>query len=70
MNRLIQNEILNKLAILILRGQVQDNESVVVTRGEKGLEVHANHEADMSDVMDVDEDEQDELIEDENDSIY
>jgi ATP-dependent Clp protease ATP-binding subunit ClpA len=70
LNRLIQNEILNKLAILILRGQVQDNESVVVTRGEKGLEVHANHEADMSDVMDVDEDEQDELIEDENDSIY
>jgi ATP-dependent Clp protease ATP-binding subunit ClpB len=61
LNRLIQNEVLNKLAILLLRGQVKDNEVVKVIKGPKGLEVVPNHEAENTDeVMDVDENEEDE----------
>jgi ATP-dependent Clp protease ATP-binding subunit ClpB len=58
LNRLIQNEILNKLAVLILRGQVQDNETARIIRGEKGLDVLPNHEgSDENEVMEIDEDE-------------
>lgn len=67
LNRLIQNEVLNKLAVLILRGQVQDNEEVQVTLGDKGLEVHPNHEPAQEDsVMDLDDDddEEDGMIDD------
>lgn len=56
LNRLIQNELLNRLAVLVLRGQVKDKETVRVVLGAKGLEVLPNHE--MGDVDmggDVDE---------------
>uniref|UniRef100_A0A060THF5 ARAD1D30536p n=1 Tax=Blastobotrys adeninivorans TaxID=409370 RepID=A0A060THF5_BLAAD len=59
LNRLIQNEILNKLAILLLRGEVKDNEVVKVVRAAdgKGLEVVPNHEPENeSEVMDIDTD--------------
>ncbi|QLG73474.1 hypothetical protein HG535_0E05580 [Zygotorulaspora mrakii] len=72
LNRLIQNEILNKLAIRILRNEIRDKETVKVvlktgkTRGtgyneeeEEGLEVLPNHEPSTKyniDGMDVDED--------------
>lgn len=59
LNRLLQNEILNKLAILVLRGQVLDGETVQVTLGDKGLEVIPNHEpVALDDVQDEDEDEE------------
>lgn len=58
LNRLVQNEILNKLAILLLRGEVQDNEVVQVERDRDGLKVLGNHEpTNESDVMEVDDEE-------------
>lgn len=53
LNRLIQNELLNQLAVLLLKGQVKDKETVDVTLGEKGLEVVPNHEADDIDMGDA-----------------
>ena len=37
LNRLIQNEILNRLAVMLLKGQIQDKETARVVLGEKGL---------------------------------
>lgn len=62
LNRLIQNEILNPLAILLLRGAVQDGETVNVDVGTSGngLIVHGNHEVapldDDTDMDDIDAD--------------
>ncbi|OBA13830.1 uncharacterized protein OGAPODRAFT_17485 [Ogataea polymorpha] len=53
LNRLIQNEILNHLAIMVLNGQVQDKEVVKITTNEKGIVVVPNHE--VQDAMDVDD---------------
>lgn len=66
LNRVIQNEVLNKLAILILRGQVLDGETVKVTLGEKGLDVHPNHDA-IPDDVDIDTDMEDDEQEDDLD---
>lgn len=56
LNRLIQNEVLNKLAVLLLKGQVKDNEVVHVVRGDRGLEVVPNHDPENAEeVMDVDD---------------
>lgn len=52
LNRLIQNAILNPLAVMILNGQVKDKETVKVTVSKKGLQVIPNHES--TDNMDVD----------------
>lgn len=52
LNRLIQNAVLNPLAVMILNGQVRDKEDVNVTVDAKGLRVIPNHEA--VDGMDVD----------------
>ncbi|CAK9437236.1 uncharacterized protein LODBEIA_P16140 [Lodderomyces beijingensis] len=62
LNRLIQQEILNKLAILLLTGQIKDKETAKVVLGNKGLDVLPNHEADDiemdgGDAWDDDEDE-------------
>lgn len=58
LNRLIQNEILNKMAIRILKGQIKDKETVNVVlknNGEEGeLEVLPNHESNSED-MDIDD---------------
>lgn len=58
LNRLIQNEILNKMAIRILKGQIKDKETVNVVlenNGEEGeLEVLPNHESKNED-MDIDD---------------
>lgn len=58
LNRLIQNEILNKMAIRILKGQIKDKETVNVVlenNGEEGeLEVLPNHESNHED-MDIDD---------------
>ncbi|KAK9359101.1 P-loop containing nucleoside triphosphate hydrolase protein [Lipomyces starkeyi] len=62
LNRLIQNEILNKLAVLILRDQVRDNETakVVLSPTGDGLEVLPNHEQEIDvEPMDIDSDEAD-----------
>ncbi|QPG76623.1 hypothetical protein FOA43_004015 [Brettanomyces nanus] len=53
LNRLIQNIILNPLAVMILNGQVKDKETVKITTSGKGLEVVANHKAAQGS-MDVD----------------
>ena len=71
LNRLIQNEILNKLAILLLKGQIKDKETARVTLGSKGLEVIPNHDVedmDMGDAddegwWDVDDDDDDDVVE-------
>ncbi|ODV81200.1 P-loop containing nucleoside triphosphate hydrolase protein [Suhomyces tanzawaensis NRRL Y-17324] len=56
LNRLIQQEVLNRLAVLLLKGQIKDKEVAVVTLGEKGLEVLPNHEADDVDMAEVEVD--------------
>ncbi|KAI3405940.2 HSP104 [Candida oxycetoniae] len=55
LNRLIQNEILNKLAVLLLRGQVKSKETVKIILGDKGLEVLPNHDADDVEMTDVED---------------
>ncbi|KAK9450601.1 P-loop containing nucleoside triphosphate hydrolase protein [Limtongia smithiae] len=68
LNRLIQNEVLNKLAVLILRNQVRDNEiaKVVLSSNGNGLEVLPNHERDIdAEPMELDSD--DELMEEDLD---
>lgn len=62
LNRLIQNELLNRLAILLLRGQVLDSETVHIIKADDGLEIVPNHEAqqDDLDLDDVDYDQMDE----------
>lgn len=44
LNRLIQNEVLNKLAVMLLKHQVKDGEEVRIIRGDKGLEILPNHD--------------------------
>lgn len=66
LNRLIQSEVLNKLAILLLKGQIKDKETARVVRGERGLEVVPNHEVEDEEMGDAIEDWQD--SEDEDDA--
>ncbi|RLV89572.1 Heat shock protein [Spathaspora sp. JA1] len=54
LNRLIQSEILNKLAVLLLKGQIRDKESAHVVLGENCLEVLPNHEPEDEIMGDVD----------------
>lgn len=54
LNRLIQVEILNRLAVLLLKGQIKDKETARVVLGKGGLEVLPNHEPDDEDMADVD----------------
>ncbi|CAK7913355.1 heat shock protein 104 [[Candida] anglica] len=56
LNRLIQSELLNKLAVLLLKGQIKDKETARVTVGSKGLEVIPNHDIEDVDMQDVDVD--------------
>lgn len=69
LNRLIQNEILNKLAMLVLRKQVLDKETVKVelNKNGDGLYVVPNHELDGS--MDVDEEDDDWNDNDEDEDV-
>lgn len=53
LNRLIQNGILNPLAVMILNGQVLDKEDVKVSVNGKGLYVVPNHQV-SDESMDVD----------------
>lgn len=68
LSRAIQNELLNPLSILILRGQVLDNETIKVffEPYENRLKVEPNHpipqgmeDEDEDDLMDTDEDMED-----------
>lgn len=67
LNRLIQSELLNRLAILLLKGQIKDKEVARVALGEKGLEVLPNHEADDVDMADIDVEDWQDSDEDEDD---
>lgn len=57
LNRLIQSEILNKLAIQLLKGTIKDKETVRVTENtqKNGLEVHPNHEAPPDEDVEMDD---------------
>ncbi|KAG4304488.1 hypothetical protein PORY_002198 [Pneumocystis oryctolagi] len=57
LRRLVQNEILNKLSIFMLRGQVRDNETVNIFLDEKKIYIRPNHEltSDMGDDESMDE---------------
>ncbi|KAI5808613.1 chaperone protein [Peziza echinospora] len=62
LNRVIEREILNKLAVLLLRGSVRDGETVRVTLDRNGrIQVIGNHEGSV-----VDEDEDLDMDEDDN----
>lgn len=54
LNRLIQTEVLNKLAILLLKGQIKDKETARVTCSASGLTVLANHDAEDIDMEEYD----------------
>lgn len=59
LNRLIQNEILNPLAMLLLKGAVKDKETVNVVLNSKGtgLTVKPNHDVpDLKDLEDAEDD--------------
>ncbi|KTW29544.1 ATP-dependent chaperone ClpB [Pneumocystis jirovecii RU7] len=45
LKRIIQNEILNKLSIFMLRGQIRDNETVNICFHEKKIYIQPNHES-------------------------
>lgn len=64
LNRLIQSEILNKLAILLLKGQVRDKEVARVVCGTDGLDVLPNHDAEDYEMVDEDDwmDSDDEVV--------
>lgn len=57
LNRLMQKEILNKLAILLLRGSILDKETVRirVNASKSGLDVLPNHESNLPDDVDMDD---------------
>ena len=63
LNHLIEREILNKMAILVLAGQIKDKETVKVIRKGDHLEVIPNHEATIQtdEDMDVDDWSEDDL---------
>ncbi|KAH3673711.1 hypothetical protein WICPIJ_009693 [Wickerhamomyces pijperi] len=66
LNHLIQREILNRLAVLILKGQIKEKETITIVLEGDHLKVLPNHEVEADDDMDVDvEDWSD--IEDEDD---
>ncbi|CAH6722830.1 heat shock protein 104 [[Candida] jaroonii] len=56
LNRLIQNEILNRLAVYLLKGQIKDKETAHIILGSKGLEILPNHEVEDVEMADVDVD--------------
>lgn len=56
LNRLIQNEILNRLAVFLLKGQIKDKETAHIILGSKGLEILPNHEVEDVEMADVDVD--------------
>lgn len=56
LNHLIQAELLNKLAVLILKGQIKDKERVRVVKKDDHLEVIPNHEVSEGNMMDIDVD--------------
>ncbi|KAK9471042.1 P-loop containing nucleoside triphosphate hydrolase protein [Dipodascopsis tothii] len=61
LNRLVQTEILNKMAVQILRNQIRNNETarVTINAAGDGLEVIPNHEQDIdTDPMEMDSDEE------------
>ncbi|KTW26345.1 ATP-dependent chaperone ClpB [Pneumocystis carinii B80] len=51
LNRLIQNEILNKLSVLMLRGQIKENETAHIFLHEKKIYIQPNHES-TSEILD------------------
>ncbi|ODV92402.1 hypothetical protein CANCADRAFT_48292 [Tortispora caseinolytica NRRL Y-17796] len=61
LNRLIQNEVLNKLAVLMLRGLIRDHETAHITAREdgSGLIVLPNHDPQDGDVLMDDLDDED-----------
>lgn len=72
--RLIEKEVLNKLAVLILRGNVQDGEIARVELIDNKIVVLSNHpDSEMGDDIDMMDDEEDaveELIRDQEDELF
>ncbi|CAL5866956.1 uncharacterized protein PFLUO_LOCUS1168 [Penicillium psychrofluorescens] len=56
LGRIIEREVLNRLAVLILRGSVKDGEEARVVMRDGHIDVLPNHELDSSDDDDYDED--------------
>lgn len=64
LNRFIQNEVLNPLAIRLLRGEIKDNETVNIIKTPNGLEIVPNHEPALQDTVDDVYEDYDEEMED------
>jgi ATP-dependent Clp protease ATP-binding subunit ClpA len=69
LNHLIEREILNRMAVLVLKGQIKDKETVKVVLKGDHLEVLPNHEAAANDDMDIDVEGWSDISEDEDDDI-
>ncbi len=66
--RLIEQEVLNRLAVLILRGSIKDGETAKVVLEDNKLIVLPNHDTDSDSEMDVDSDDAVEELEQEMDT--
>lgn len=69
LNRLIQNEILNRLAVYLLKGQIKDKETARIRLGVKGLEILPNHEVEDVEMADVEVDEWHDSEEEEDEEV-
>ncbi|ROW14372.1 hypothetical protein VPNG_03892 [Cytospora leucostoma] len=63
LSRLIEKEVLNRLAVLILRGNIRDGESARIELIDGRITVLPNHEADDTDEEMIDSDEEDAMEE-------
>ncbi|KAK7736252.1 Heat shock protein hsp98 [Cytospora paraplurivora] len=63
LSRLIEKEVLNRLAVLILRGNIRDGESARIELIDGRITVLPNHEADDTDEEMIDSDEEDAMDE-------
>ncbi|KAL2858190.1 P-loop containing nucleoside triphosphate hydrolase protein [Aspergillus pseudodeflectus] len=68
LGRIIEREVLNKLAVLILRGSIQDGEVARVIMRDGRIDVVPNHEVQIDEDLDMTDEEEDAMAEMEDNS--
>jgi len=69
LNRLIQNEVLNPLAVLILRGQIRDGETAEITVRDGRIYIKPNHDVVFSRETSLDDEEMTDIASDDDDEV-
>ncbi|OLL26229.1 Heat shock protein 104 [Neolecta irregularis DAH-3] len=69
LNRLIQNEILNPLAVMILRGQIRDGETAEITVRNGRIYIKPNHDFVLSREGSVDDEDMTDIASDDDDEV-